>query len=54
MLDRYKFEVLHKCKQSGARTGILHTPYGNIKTPVFMPVGTKATVKGLSVEEVKT
>lgn len=53
MNKMYKFEILHECKQSGARTGILYTPHGKIQTPVFMPVGTKATVKGLSVEEIK-
>ncbi|MBR2824679.1 MAG: tRNA guanosine(34) transglycosylase Tgt [Solobacterium sp.] len=45
------FEVTHVCKQSGARTGILHTPHGDVVTPMFMPVGTQATVKFLSPEE---
>lgn len=48
-----KFEVIHTCKQSGARVGRLYTEHGVIDTPCFMPVGTKATVKGLSPEEVK-
>ncbi|HKL93756.1 MAG TPA: tRNA guanosine(34) transglycosylase Tgt [Clostridia bacterium] len=48
-----KFEVLHTCKQSGAKIGKLYTDHGVIDTPVFMPVGTHATVKGLSPEEVK-
>ncbi len=48
-----KFEVIHECKQSGARVGRLHTEHGVIETPVFMPVGTQATVKGLSPEELK-
>lgn len=48
-----KYEILHTCKQSGARIGRLHTEHGVIETPVFMPVGTHATVKGLSPEEVK-
>gem|GEM_PF-918055 len=34
-----------------ARAGIFHTPHGNIQTPVFMPVGTKSTVKGISNED---
>ena len=45
------FEVTHVCTQSGARTGILHTPHGDVETPMFMPVGTQATVKFLSPEE---
>lgn len=45
------FEITHICKQSGARTGILHTPHGDVETPMFMPVGTQATVKFISPEE---
>jgi len=48
-----KFEVLHVCKQSGARLGRLTTPHGVFETPFFMPVGTQATVKTLSNDEVK-
>ncbi|HKL95469.1 MAG TPA: tRNA guanosine(34) transglycosylase Tgt [Haploplasma sp.] len=48
-----KFEVLHVCKQSGARLGKLTTPHGVFDTPFFMPVGTQATVKTLTVDEVK-
>ncbi len=48
-----KFELIHECKQTGARYGILHTPHGNIETPVFMPVGTKATVKTLENKEIE-
>ena len=48
-----KYELKHVCKQSGARYGILHTPHGSYETPIFMPVGTKATVKTLSPEEIK-
>ncbi len=46
-------EVLHICQQSGARYGILHTPHGDFETPIFMPVGTQATVKTLIPEEIK-
>ena len=46
-----RFEITHVCKQSGARTGILHTPHGDVETPMFMPVGTQATVKFISPEE---
>ena len=45
------YELKHVCKQTGARLGVLHTPHGDIETPVFMPVGTQGTVKGMSPEE---
>jgi len=48
-----KYELLHTCKQTGARYGILHTPHGSYETPIFMPVGTKATVKTLENKEIK-
>jgi queuine tRNA-ribosyltransferase len=47
-LPQISFEILAECKHTRARTGILHTPHGDIETPVFMPVGTQATVKGLT------
>lgn len=47
----FSYELLHVCKQSGARRGRFHTPHGAIETPIFMPVGTQATVKGLSADE---
>jgi len=46
-------EILHVDKNCGARYGILHTPHGDVEVPAFMPVGTLATVKTLSPEEVK-
>jgi queuine tRNA-ribosyltransferase len=46
------FTLEHSCKQTGARAGILNTPHGDIKTPVYMPVGTQATVKALTPEMV--
>ncbi len=46
------FEVL-KTDPSGARLGRLITPHGAVDTPVFMPVGTAATVKGLSQESLE-
>ena len=52
-MSAIRFEITHVCKQSGARCGILHTPHGNVETPMFMPVGTLATVKFLSPEEIK-
>ena len=48
-----KYELIHECKQTGARRGIIHTPHGDIQTPVFMPVGTQATVKSMTPEELK-
>jgi queuine tRNA-ribosyltransferase len=48
-----KYEAIKTCKQSGARLGRLHTPHGIIDTPAFMPVGTQATVKSMSPEELK-
>lgn len=48
-----KYELLHVCEQTGARLGRLHTPHGSYDTPMFMPVGTQATVKTLSPEELK-
>ena len=52
-MEGFSFKVIHECKQSGARVGELTTPHGVIHTPVFMPVGTQATVKTLTPEEVK-
>jgi queuine tRNA-ribosyltransferase len=48
------YELKHVCKQSGARLGTVHTPHGSFNTPAFMPVGTQATVKGMSPDEVKS
>ncbi len=44
----FRFEVVGCCPHTAARAGVLHTPHGDIETPVFMPVGTQATVKGLT------
>lgn len=48
-----QFELIKTCKQSGARLGKLHTPHGIIETPIFMPVGTQATVKAMTPEELE-
>lgn len=50
--DLFNFNLVHRDPTMGARAGILHTPHGNIPTPVFMPVGTQATVKTLSAHDV--
>ncbi len=50
----FYLEIKHIDKYTGARYGILHTPHGDVEVPMFMPVGTNATVKTLSPEEVKS
>ena len=50
---QFWLEIKHVCKQSGARYGILHTPHGDVEVPMFMPVGTLATVKYISPDELK-
>ena len=52
-MPEVKYELLHIDKNSGARRGVIHTPHGDIQTPVFMPVGTLATVKSMSPDELK-
>lgn len=52
-MSAIRYELIKTCKQSGARLGILHTPHGSYETPMFMPVGTLATVKTMSPEELK-
>ncbi len=47
------YELIKEDKRTGARRGIVHTPHGDIQTPVFMPVGTQATVKAVFPEQVK-
>ncbi|PTL37668.1 tRNA guanosine(34) transglycosylase Tgt [Alkalicoccus saliphilus] len=45
------YEHIKTCRQSGARLGKVHTPHGSFETPIFMPVGTLATVKTMSPDE---
>lgn len=52
-MEAVKYELIKKCKQTGARLGRVHTPHGSFDTPAFMPVGTQATVKGMSPAELK-
>ena len=47
------FELVGQDAASGARRGRLHTAHGTVETPVFMPVGTQATVKGMSPLEME-
>ena len=51
MKQAITYELLHKDTSTGARRGVVHTPHGDIQTPVFMPVGTQATVKSMTPEE---
>ncbi|MCI2061396.1 MAG: tRNA guanosine(34) transglycosylase Tgt [Eubacteriaceae bacterium] len=52
MTDAVTYELLHKDRSTGARRGRITTPHGTIETPVFMPVGTQATVKAMRPEQV--
>jgi queuine tRNA-ribosyltransferase len=47
------FDLIHTDSKSKARAGILHTEHGAIETPIFMPVGTAGTVKGVHQHELK-
>ena len=52
-MQPFSYELKHVCKQSGARLGVLHTPHGDIETPIYMPVGTAATVKAMTSREME-
>lgn len=47
------FDLLHKDTKTKARAGMLHTDHGSIETPIFMPVGTAGTVKGVHQQELR-
>ena len=47
----FGFTLTRRCRDTRARLGVLHTPHGDVHTPVFMPVGTQATVKTMTPEE---
>ena len=51
VFDNFNYELIHVDKKTGARAGVLHTPHGDILTPIFMPVGTLATVKSLTSDD---
>ena len=53
MKQAITYELLHIDKNSGARRGVVHTPHGDIQTPIFMPVGTLATVKAVTPQQLK-
>ena len=48
-----KFEVEHNDPYSSARAGVITTDHGQIKTPIFMPVGTVGSVKGVHFSELR-
>jgi len=52
-MENFSFELIKQDGETGARAGILHTPHGDIETPVYMPVGTQATVKGVYPRDLK-
>ncbi|RRD65811.1 tRNA guanosine(34) transglycosylase Tgt [Fretibacterium sp. OH1220_COT-178] len=49
----FEFKVEAVCPRTGARAGVLRTPHGPVRTPVFMPVGTQATVKAMTPPELE-
>lgn len=51
--DYFSYELVHTCKQTGARAGILKTPHGDVLTPIFMPVGTNSAVKMLVKDQIE-
>lgn len=52
-MSALRFEIQAECPVTGARAGLLHTAHGTIETPVFMPVGTQATVKGITQRDLQ-
>ena len=53
MKNAVTFDLIKTDNRTRARRGVLHTPHGDVQTPVFMPVGTQATVKAMKPEEVE-
>src|SRR5205809_2454380 len=52
-MSSFSFTIAAECSASWARAGTIQTAHGNIQTPIFMPVGTQATVKSVSPEELR-
>jgi queuine tRNA-ribosyltransferase len=50
-MPEFGFEIIDRDPKTRARTGVLHTPHGDIETPVFMPVGTAGSVKGMTQDQ---
>ena len=53
MAEKFSFEIIKTDPETGARAGVFHTPHGDIQTPVYMSVGTQATVKGVLPKDLK-
>jgi len=51
-MNDFRFEIVKKSKKTAARAGIIHTKHGKIETPVFMPVGTQASIKSLTSHQI--
>ena len=49
----FSYDLVHVDKNTGARAGVLHTPHGDIETPIFMPVGTNSAVKMLTNHDIE-
>lgn len=54
MTEPLRFTVHHRLSGSLARTGMMTTPHGTIRTPAFIPVGTRAAMKGLTPDQLKS
>jgi queuine tRNA-ribosyltransferase len=52
-MSQFSFKQLHKDKKTNARRGVIHAPHGDIQTPAFVPVGTQATVKSLTADDLR-
>jgi queuine tRNA-ribosyltransferase len=52
-MNKTFFKIIKKDKNSKARLGVIHTSHGDIQTPAFVPVGTNATIKSLSSDDIK-
>ncbi len=53
MATMFRFEIHHSEPTGGARRGILSLPHGSVRTPAFMPIGTRAAVKGILPQQVR-
>ena len=53
MSDAIEFTISHRCAESNARVGLVRTRHGSFETPAFMPVGTKAAIKGLTPDHIR-
>src|SRR5574344_2449937 len=51
--DYFSFDLLKKSDKTNARAGLFKTPHGEIKTPIFMPVGTNSSVKTLTSDQIR-